>query len=725
LAGRELPSREQLLGGSPARRASTLLFAIEARTAQLVARAHTALTTHVSERSAAEEERAFLAAVAGGRDARPVRVQDLDRYAPRWGALVPPDPQLRAALGRLILRKYRVHHRAARLRAAIGLDDEPVVSAYAGLYGHSPHEDLQGGLTAGERLRWLQARFADRLENLPPFWTAFALTLTETVGGGILALPIALAGFGPLAAVALLVVFGLVNVVTLAALVESITRNGQMRYGTAYFGRLVSDYLGRPGLVVLTVALIAVQAVVLLIGLTGFGDVLGNATGMHPGLWAAALFALTLLILARGSLGATVASAIVVGSVNLVVLLLIAVIAFGSPTASSGGSAPAPGIDPITLALAFGVLVTAYFGHMSAGNVAKHVLARDPGGRSLLMGNVAAMVAVIAVYAVVVSAIYGALDQRALVGERGTVITPLADALGAEIHVLGAIYASLALGIGSLYGAWGLFNLTGEVVDPLAARLGDGARAFLRGRAGRFLVRISGPVGVFVLLQVLLVTGSASFTGPLAVLGTLAVPVLAGVFPMLMVAAARRRGNRLPERVIGLVGSMPLVWAVWALFLAGVLAHVVIWPSIGDRLLAGGVALGVVGLTSLLLRRGILHRHASLEVRYEGLRDREVRPIVAAVAGGRAVAVTVTPLDDGSMRADIPPMGARSLQLWAHRTKFADESDGLPLEVRIEQAAPAAEPASLRLGNDGRLVVPVGPGPVSVYFSGLPFSPTR
>ena len=44
-----------------------------------------------------------------------------------------------------------------------------------------------------------------------------------------------------------LVVFGRVNIVTIAALIEAITRTGSMRYGTAYFDRLVSDHLGRLG----------------------------------------------------------------------------------------------------------------------------------------------------------------------------------------------------------------------------------------------------------------------------------------------------------------------------------------------------------------------------------------------------------------------------------------------------------------------------------------------
>jgi hypothetical protein len=76
-------------------------------------------------------------------------------------------------------------------------------------------------------------RLANGLERMPPFWTAFSLALTETVGGSVLALPIALAGVGPIPGVVLLVILGLVNILTIAGIVEAITRNGNIRYGTA------------------------------------------------------------------------------------------------------------------------------------------------------------------------------------------------------------------------------------------------------------------------------------------------------------------------------------------------------------------------------------------------------------------------------------------------------------------------------------------------------------
>ena len=97
-------SRENLLDGMPARRASTILFAIENLTHQLVTRSRRALARYQPAASAQDRERQFIDAVSGGRDessARPA-VQDLERYATEWtphgprrgrhqGRAAPPD----------------------------------------------------------------------------------------------------------------------------------------------------------------------------------------------------------------------------------------------------------------------------------------------------------------------------------------------------------------------------------------------------------------------------------------------------------------------------------------------------------------------------------------------------------------------------------------------------------------------------------------------------------
>jgi hypothetical protein len=98
----ELISREELLGGglAPGRRASILLFAIESRTAHLVAQSQRATALYLTPKAVEEREREFLEALASGREL-PLQptIQDLERYAPDWTSLVSEaDASLRAAL---------------------------------------------------------------------------------------------------------------------------------------------------------------------------------------------------------------------------------------------------------------------------------------------------------------------------------------------------------------------------------------------------------------------------------------------------------------------------------------------------------------------------------------------------------------------------------------------------------------------------------------------------
>ena len=237
-------------GGLPARRASTLLYAIEARTALLASRARRAMARFETERTAAEHEGQFLSALAEGRSLalRPT-IQDLDRHADRWAGLVPPDPRSGPRSSAGSSRSTGCPSR----RAASGRRSVPTTRSSRGVPaadrgGRSRRPGL-APLSSRERLRW-RGRPSRRLESLPPFWLAFTLTLTETVGGGVLALPIAFAGFGPVGATSCWSSSASSTSLTVAALVESITRDGQMRYGNAFLGRLIGDYLGRPGLAI-------------------------------------------------------------------------------------------------------------------------------------------------------------------------------------------------------------------------------------------------------------------------------------------------------------------------------------------------------------------------------------------------------------------------------------------------------------------------------------------
>lgn len=701
-------SRDELLGGLPARRASGILYAIEGRTAQLVAGSRINRAAYVSARTSAQREQAFLAAMAAGRDLpNAPTVRDLERYAADWASLVPESAAMRAALAGLLATKYRLpRERTPRLRAALGLDTPDVAAAFERQHGRPIGSIYVTDMTPAERLAWWRARAAERVETLPPFWIAYALALTETIGEGILIVPIAVAGIGPIAGVAVLVVLGIVNLITLAAMVEAITRNGSMRYGSAYFGRLVGDLLGRGGAVSLSVALAAFNAVILLAYLLGFASVLRGATGIPEVAWVALLFAINVIYLRREALDETVASAVVIGAVNIGLVVAITAVAFAhlDPARLTASRLPASDggpIDPLVLQLVFGVVIVSYFGHTSAANAAKLILGRDPSGRSLLWGNLAALASVIVLYGFAVVAFAGALGTS-LADERGTAITPLAREVGPIVEILGSAYVVLAIGLGSIYVSLSLYNQAVELL-PTAATLVADARPFHRfaaSRRGRMLVGIAPALLITLVLEVLLLTENAWFAGPVGYVGVLTVPLVGGVFPMLLVLAARRRGEYVPGRVLRVVGHPITVAVVSGIFLTGVLLHgVVLWDGPVERAAAIGLAILMLVLTARIIHGGSFKPQTVVE-----LRDAEpggsLPPGFTITGRGRPLTAEVV-LDYGDHRDErrgasgeigsflglgratvtLPADHPEPVHVWVHRVSRAGVSLTLPARV--------------------------------------------
>src|SRR5918993_3628162 len=419
--------RDELLAGLPARRASALLFLIESRTAHLVARSRQATERFLTEEAAQERQLAFLEAFALGRDP-PLRptIHDLERHSEAWAPLVASNPRLRAAVARRLGEKYSFTYEAVPgIRAALGLDEAEVRQAYERLYREPLERIFVARARFADRLRSGWTGLSGRLERLPPFWTAYSLTLTETVGATILALPIALAAVGPLPGVAVLVALGLVNVLTVIFMAEAISRSGTIRYGSTFFGRVVADYLGRGGSLVLT---------------------------------------------------ATIASALVVGAVNLGLVLALSLLAF--PHAKSDNllyvNAPFLGgrpFDSSIVALIFGVVLAAYCGHMSVGICARLVLRRDPSARSLVWGCAAAQATAILVYCLFVLALNGAIAPEALAEETGTALSPLAREVGPVVPALGSVYVVLGVGMVSITYALALFGLVQERLPSAPQRV--------------------------------------------------------------------------------------------------------------------------------------------------------------------------------------------------------------------------------------------------------------
>lgn len=709
-------SREEVLsglGGRTAKQASSLLHLIETRTAHLLADSRQAAALYNPVPTRRVQAQAYLQTLAQGRSQiAPPTSRDLERYADQWAELVPANATVRAMTAHLLGEKYAVPQRMIPgIRTVLALDDAATQQAYQQLYRRPLVTLYAETIPLADRLRWRWARLAGRLENMSPFWSAFALTLTETVGAGILALPIALAQVGPLAGVILLLVLGVVNLLTLVGVTEAITRHGPIRYGYAFFGQLVRATLGRGGTLAFSLSLLAFCLLISGAYYVGVTTALTDATGLSPMLWALLLFLACIYFLRRQSLSATIASALVIGFINLTLIMILVVLTLPHVQLTNVRYVNLPGLngapfDASVIELIFGIVLTAYFGHTAVGNVAKVVLRRDPSGRTLIWGNMAALTVAMLLYSIWVITVNGALGATALANLPGTALGPLAEVVGPAVHLFGAIFAVLGMGMATVHFSLALFNQVQEWL-PLPTSKPNTQRVtaftgWFHGPAMRFGWGILPSLIIFLAVEWMLFTNQASFAGPLGLIGALVVPLLAGIFPLLLLVVTRRRGDYVPGVVLRWLGHPLVLGIIYLIFFAGLLAHgLIIWPDPLRRAMALIVCAGILLLTFLTLRRGALTPRVVLEVRQEQGKGHfqvvsQGKPLVVSVEINTITRKEMVQAASGelpnlatvrSLRVMLPATSPGELKLWLHQIHQESGSGGVPARCLVHSAA--------------------------------------
>ncbi len=699
MATPQLISREEVLSGMTGRsskQASALLVLIENRTAYLAALSQQAMDEFLSEEAAQARTKVFLDAIALGRAAFiPTSIQDLERYAPQWAVLTPANPAIRASVAHLLGQKYQFTAPATpNLRAALGLDTPAVQAAYQRLYNQPLSTIFAAQTTTVEQLRWTWAGIGAWLENLPPFWTAFALTLTNTVGSSVLALPIAVAGIGPLAGVALLVVLGLVNVLTIAFMAETFTRTGSIRYGKSFIGRVVTGYLGHAGAVILSFGTFLYCVLSLFSYYIGFSTTMAATTHLPAMVWVFLLFGVGLYYVRRESLSATVASALVIGTINIGLILLLSVLALQRAQRANLFYVNLPWLngrpfEPSILRLTLGVVLGVYASHLSVSNCARVVLQRDASGRSLMRGATAALLTAIVLFSIWVVAVNGAIAPALLAQETGTALVPLAKQVGPLVHIIGAIYVFLGIGMISIHSSLGLCNLTREWLPR--PQLG----ALRLSKQVHSLLLLAPMFFVFGMTEWLLHTGIGSFTQITSLRGVLVAPLLTGIFPVLLLVASRAKGELVPGVVYRWLGKRWLVASIYLLFMASIFIHgLVIWTDPLQRTIALIVGVLLLGTTLWIVRRGAFRRRVVVELRKN--ENPGGQSAFAIVAGGQPV-LTAVQLGYGTGAQQVQAAageiqrfstlrsagfhlltaGVKELKVWAHQVTPEGESVGL------------------------------------------------
>jgi amino acid permease len=216
----------------------------------------------------------------------------------------------------------------------------------------------------------------------------------------------------------------------------------------------------------LSIALILIDVLAIHANFIGFSSTLAKAHACQRP-WIGVLFVINLYFLWRKSLNATVAAALIVGTINIGVIVALSLLTLPHVQKEYLTYVDLPMLDgrPFDAGLfqlVFGVILVAYFGHTSMGNCAKVVLRRDPGGRSLLWGSLAAMASAVIVYCLWLLTVNGTISPAEMAGQTGTALIPLAQQVGPAVNYLGAVFVILGLGMGSIHFSLGLYNLIQE-----------------------------------------------------------------------------------------------------------------------------------------------------------------------------------------------------------------------------------------------------------------------
>jgi amino acid permease len=691
-------SRQELLSNSlSSRRASMVLFAIENRTAQLAEQDVRDAAVYLTLANSQARERDFFAALARGRAQEAnVTIQQIERYAPQWKPLLPetPDAKLNAALADLLGKKYKfTRAEIPNLRAALALDEAATQQAFQTAFHKTLDTIYTPQLDFAARVRFAWARFAARLENLPPFWLAFFLTIPGAAG--LLALPIAMARVGLGGGLLLLFGFALLNMFTAAALAEATARAGVTRLGLGWLGQLVQEYLGSAGSVLLTVVLALNNFFVLVIFYLGVGGTLQDATQLPLWLWMLALFGVCIFFLSRGSLNSTVASTLLI--VFGVMLLLVLIPLFAVPHFQIANLARAAfvSLDFGSVQFALAVLLSTYFSHLLVATYGPVVIRRDASARAWIGGSAAAIFGFMLIASLWLVILDGALPPDVIARTQGTILTPLAAQAGAVVLWLGSLLVILSLGLATVQIALGLYYMVQERLP--ASR----AHSIFAPPRVRFLFSILPMFGVLALAEWLGFTGAGSFASLLGIVSAFSLPLLGGVFPILLLAATRRKGEFVPRTAGRWFGS-PLLWAaVYFIFVGIIFVYgVFIFQDLLPRALILSVGILTLGVTVVMLRRGAFHPRLVILVQNDEREPRAAR--YSIVENGNPTraqidleyATTIQSVHapshaivwDGlrSLRVRVPSHAARSLKIWALRCTAESAGQGLDTRVEIE-----------------------------------------
>jgi hypothetical protein len=394
--------------------------------------------------------------------------------------------------------------------------------------------------------------------------------------------------------------------IAMAGLGEGIARSGGVRYRHAFLGGLATALIGNRASVVFTTTGGIRSGLGLLAGWIGLSITVAEVTHTPRGLWAGVILAAVVLLLARGSklaLG-TVALVGVLTTVLVVLAALLALLNAGPGDLSHADVPLGDGNEALdkTVGAALGVILMQYIGSVYLVGIQRQAAARDPEASRLAAGAFVGTVIVTVIVGLWLVGVSAAVPAADLAATKGTAIGPLADQVGPAMGVLGGIASVLLLGMN--------INRGSIAVHALALER-------LTRWSGRWRTVLAGvPVLlIFAVAEATLDLGDASFSSVLTISGVVTNVLVGIAIPMLIVMAARRRGELVPPRVWAWVGWPGLAWALVAAALAAlVVVGLFVWDDRASR--GAALAMAVLGAVTVVwaVRAGALRGRTVVEL---------------------------------------------------------------------------------------------------------------
>ena len=308
---------------------------------------------------------------------------------------------------------------------------------------------------------------SDGIISRSPMLGVFAVAVIAIVGGGVLALPMALYPFGPLLAGGLVVALGLVNIFTIGALATGISRSNAISSGRGRLISLTSEHLGRRAAAVSSSIATLYPGLAVLAYTLGVAATMPSLLGGSSAVWLVALGGVVMVVTLFQARQLFFASATVVSIINLTVLAIMIILIATRVEMSALTAAPdisGAGGLAAALGLVFGTILFSFFGHSALFVVAQPALRADPSGQALRRGAMLAMLIATVINSVWVMACLAVIPAEDYATETGTGLGLLTDAIGPEMRVLGLIFLILAPGLGAVSSS---FQLSGAIDERL------------------------------------------------------------------------------------------------------------------------------------------------------------------------------------------------------------------------------------------------------------------